>query len=88
MFSFEVPGGGSFHWGNLIASFWHGGLFGYGFRGEERGNLKTKKKTSIIVVSGRHRYFNTVASYILENLCNSKLHIINEFIPNQVIIQG
>lgn len=58
MFSCEVPGGESFHSGNLITSLWYGGFFGYGFRGEEGGNLKVKKKGSIIAVSGRHKYFN------------------------------
>lgn len=64
MFSCEVPGGGSFHSGNWIASFWYGGFFGYGFRGEEGGNLKTKKKISVIAVSGRHRDFNNSPHFL------------------------
>lgn len=48
MFSCEVPAGGSFHSGNLITSFWYGGFFGYGFRGEEGGNLENKKKNLLL----------------------------------------
>lgn len=87
MFSCEVPGGGSFHSGNLITSFWYGGFFGYGFRGEEGGNLKPKKKFSITAVSGRHRYFNNSLHFCVpvKLYSNYKLQIINELILNQII---
>lgn len=40
MCSWEVPAFGSFQSGNLITSFPHEGFFGYGFSGEEGGNLQ------------------------------------------------
>lgn len=39
MCSWEVPAFGSFQSGNLITSFPNEGFFGYGFSGEEGGNL-------------------------------------------------
>lgn len=38
--SWEVPAFGSFQSGNLITSFPHEDFFGYGFSGEEGGNLQ------------------------------------------------
>lgn len=43
MCSWEVPAFGSFQSGNLMTSLPHEGFFGYGFSGEEGGNLQLEK---------------------------------------------
>lgn len=52
MFSCEVPDGGSVHSGNLITSLWYRGFFGYGFRGEEGGNLNPRRNTLLLQTVG------------------------------------
>jgi len=40
MCSWEVPASSSFQSGNLMTSFPYEGFFGYGFSGDEGGNLQ------------------------------------------------
>ena len=84
IFSCEVPGGGSFHSGNLITSFWYGGLFGYGLRGEEGGNLKIKKKILLQSVGNTDILTIVPTSFNLESLYNSKLQVMNSYLNHYI----